>query len=166
MMTTMIFAQAQGAGQAAQQARDAAQQARDQAQSMRDQAQQMRDQIRREVLDQARNGGRTFTIVGPDSFHGLSRRQEGMLFAGFMFSTMAVVAIIYPIMRAIGRRLEGRAVPVDPLLGKASAERLERIEQAVEAMAIEVERISEGQRFTARLLSERADALHLPERSR
>jgi hypothetical protein len=36
------------------------------------------------------------------------------------------------------------------------AERLTRIEQAVEAVAIEVERISEGQRFAAKLLSARA----------
>lgn len=33
--------------------------------------------------------------------------------------------------------------------------RLERIEQAIEAMAVEVERISEGQRFVTRLLAER-----------
>jgi hypothetical protein len=34
-------------------------------------------------------------------------------------------------------------------------DRLTRIEQAVDAVAVEVERISEGQRFTTRLLSER-----------
>jgi hypothetical protein len=34
------------------------------------------------------------------------------------------------------------------------AGRLERIEQSLEAVAIEVERISEGQRFTTKLLSE------------
>lgn len=37
-----------------------------------------------------------------------------------------------------------------------SDERLARVEQAVEAIAIEVERISEGQRFVTKLLSERA----------
>ena len=36
--------------------------------------------------------------------------------------------------------------------------RLERIEQAVDAIAIEVERISEGQRFTSRLLADRVPA--------
>lgn len=36
-----------------------------------------------------------------------------------------------------------------------TAMRLERIEQAIEAMAVEVERISEGQRFVTRLLAER-----------
>ena len=34
--------------------------------------------------------------------------------------------------------------------------RLARIEQAVDAIAVEVERISEGQRFTTRLLSEQS----------
>jgi sensor domain CHASE-containing protein len=34
-------------------------------------------------------------------------------------------------------------------------QRLERIEQAIEAMSVEVERIGEGQRFTAQLLSSR-----------
>jgi hypothetical protein len=33
--------------------------------------------------------------------------------------------------------------------------RLDRIEQIGEAMAVEIERVSEGQRFTTRLLSER-----------
>lgn len=35
-------------------------------------------------------------------------------------------------------------------------DRLSRIEQAIDAMAVEVERISEGQRFTTKLLSERS----------
>jgi hypothetical protein len=42
--------------------------------------------------------------------------------------------------------------------------RLERIEQAVDSIAIEVERISEGQRFTTKLLTERAsDSARLTE---
>ncbi|HKR07625.1 MAG TPA: hypothetical protein VJS39_00430 [Gemmatimonadaceae bacterium] len=35
--------------------------------------------------------------------------------------------------------------------------RITRVEQIVEATAIEIERISEGQRFTTRLLSERKE---------
>jgi hypothetical protein len=35
----------------------------------------------------------------------------------------------------------------------------ERLEQAVEAIALEVERISEGQRFTTKLLAERRGAI-------
>ena len=39
-----------------------------------------------------------------------------------------------------------------------SDDRLARIEQAVDAIAVEVERISEAQRFTTRLLAERNGA--------
>ncbi len=42
-----------------------------------------------------------------------------------------------------------------PAVSSASDERIARIEQAVDAIAIEVERISEGQRFTTKLLSDR-----------
>lgn len=34
-------------------------------------------------------------------------------------------------------------------------ERLMRMEQAIDAMAVEVERVAEGQRFTSRLLAEK-----------
>lgn len=37
----------------------------------------------------------------------------------------------------------------------SDSQRIERIEQIVETMAVEIERISEGQRFTTRLLAER-----------
>jgi hypothetical protein len=37
--------------------------------------------------------------------------------------------------------------------------RFERLEQAVESIAIEMERVSEGQRFVTKLLSDRAPAL-------
>jgi hypothetical protein len=52
-------------------------------------------------------------------------------------------------------RLPGASAAPAPQIERID-ERLARIEQAVDAMAIEVERISEGQRFTTKLLSERA----------
>lgn len=42
----------------------------------------------------------------------------------------------------------------------SSDQRLERVEQAVESIAIEVERIGEGQRYVTNLLSERSP--HVP----
>jgi hypothetical protein len=41
----------------------------------------------------------------------------------------------------------------------ASDQRLARVEQAVESIAIEIERISEGQRYVTKLLNERAQPL-------
>ena len=65
------------------------------------------------------------------------------------FVMCAVMVIGWPLARAFGRRLErsGQTAAVSP----AVAEQLQRIEQAVEAMSIEVERISESQRFLAKL---------------
>jgi hypothetical protein len=43
--------------------------------------------------------------------------------------------------------------------GTSSDDRLARVEQAVEAIAIEIERVSEGQRYVTKLLNEKAQAL-------
>jgi hypothetical protein len=43
--------------------------------------------------------------------------------------------------------------------------RLERMEQSIDAIAVEIERISEGQRFTTKLLSESKDTQALPQRT-
>jgi len=66
----------------------------------------------------------------------------------FVLSPMAI-----SIARLIWKR--GSHSAVAPALPAESNARLERIEQAVDAIAIEVERVSEGQRFVTRLLSER-----------
>lgn len=47
---------------------------------------------------------------------------------------------------------------------ESSDQRLARVEQAVEAVAVEIERISEGQRYVTKLLSERGQPL--PDGSR
>lgn len=49
----------------------------------------------------------------------------------------------------------GRGDAPDKRLSEIES-RLERLQQAVDSIAIETERISEGQRFTARLLSDRS----------
>lgn len=65
------------------------------------------------------------------------------------FFMCAVMVIGWPLARAFGKRIErrGEVAAINP----GVAEQLQRIEQAVEAVSIEVERISESQRFMARL---------------
>ncbi|MBY0490016.1 MAG: hypothetical protein K2R93_09280 [Gemmatimonadaceae bacterium] len=70
-----------------------------------------------------------------------------------LFAIAAGVMIMSPLVRSLTRLLDRR---VASPMSNDSAQRLAAIEQAVEAVAVEVERISEGQRFTAKLLSERA----------
>jgi hypothetical protein len=68
------------------------------------------------------------------------------------FLMVGLIALGVPIIRAISRRWErGGSVPTLP---PDLTHRLERIEQAVEAVAIEVERMAEAQRFTAKLMVE------------
>lgn len=64
--------------------------------------------------------------------------------------------ILYPLVRALARRLEGTTSRKPAELPAGNDPRLERMELAIEAIAVEIERISEAQRFTTRLLSERS----------
>ncbi len=57
-----------------------------------------------------------------------------------------------PLIRAYTKRVESQ--PRQALPNGDVIARLERIEQAIEAMATEVERVAEGQRFTTKLMSE------------
>ena len=70
------------------------------------------------------------------------------------FLMCAVIVIGWPIARAFGKRLERRTDA--PVVNAGMAEQLQRIEQAVDAMSIEIERISESQRFMARLQNAQA----------
>jgi len=69
-----------------------------------------------------------------------------------LFIMMGLTAIGVPLARAFARRVEQGP----PKLPPEVLARLERMEQAIDSIAIEVERISEGQRFTTKLLAERA----------
>jgi len=69
---------------------------------------------------------------------------------------VACTIIGVPIARAYSRRVERG--PLEPSVPPEVSARLARMEQALDSIAIEVERISEGQRFTTKLLSERSRA--------
>jgi hypothetical protein len=60
-----------------------------------------------------------------------------------------------PVVIAFSRRIWRRAdKPVAPSLPADVSARLDRLEQAVESVAIEMERVGEGQRFVTQLLAE------------
>jgi hypothetical protein len=82
---------------------------------------------------------------------------EGLTQGAFVgISIVSIVLVFFPIAIACSRWIWRRArVPAQPM-SQDSDHRLGRIEEAVDAIAIEVERISEAQRFSARLLSEGA----------
>lgn len=68
------------------------------------------------------------------------------------FAMVAVIVVGRPYFKAMQAKIENEGK--QPRIPSEVMNRLERIEQAVDAIAVEVERISEGQRFTTKLLSE------------
>jgi hypothetical protein len=74
--------------------------------------------------------------------------------AGLMFAFIFAVAM--PIAIAYARRIwKGKPAPAVAQENPATAQRLERMEQAIDSIAIEVERISEAQRFVTKVLAEK-----------
>jgi hypothetical protein len=72
------------------------------------------------------------------------------------------MCLVLPISIAIAKRIwRGRSLPAAPRVDDI-APRLDRLEQAVDAIAIEVERVSEGQRFVTKVLTERPIASRSP----
>jgi hypothetical protein len=72
------------------------------------------------------------------------------------FLTVAAIIIGLPLARAFARRMDRRGATAP--MSNEIASQLTHLNQAVDAIALEVERISEGQRFTTRLLSEQREA--------
>ena len=166
-------AQARGAAEAAraqaQASREQAQAQREQAQAQREQAQAARDAARAgqegtPVVITITKDGKTVTIdnASPEAAAtalGIplpDRNQEldpgPYIVGGLSIMSVAIVLIVGLTYRF---RLKMRGAAPSALPNDV-AQRLARMEAGIESVAVEVERISEGQRFTTRLLSDRA----------
>lgn len=78
------------------------------------------------------------------------------------FAAIVAIVIGRPMVKAIAQKAENESKR--PGLPPEVSARLERMEQSIDAIAVEIERISEGQRFTTKLLAEVRDtpALAMP----
>lgn len=74
----------------------------------------------------------------------------------WILSGLFIVVVLLPLSIAYARRIWKRGGQAIAAFPKEIADRMIRVEQAVEATAIEVERIGEGQRFMTRVLTENA----------
>jgi len=76
--------------------------------------------------------------------------------SGIIGVTLMIVAFpVFGFLKALVNRSATRQLAAP---SRDTTDRLQRIEAAVEAMSVEVERISEGQRFVTRVLAERSSA--------
>ncbi len=179
MASTTLFqnpreAAAAEAAQARGEADAAAQQARDAAESARDVARARLEAAKAEKEARQIEGGGTGTVTitkdgntivltdaTPEAVAtalGLPDprdRQESdgpFVVGGMAIVSTALVLIVGLVLRYRGRTRGAGAVAASPA---DLTQRLSRMEAGIDAMAVEVERISEGQRFTTRLLSDR-----------
>lgn len=79
------------------------------------------------------------------------------MFAQVMFVIMTSLAALVGITVG-GRYLWKRTSRLPAPAPRIESDRLQRIEEAIDTMAVEIERMSEAQRFTAKLLLERGSA--------
>jgi hypothetical protein len=99
------------------------------------------------------------TAVSPADFMPPKYVVDGAVTAvGLLCSTFILVPILGYLLRRRERKVQSAPAAADPQV----VQRLDRIEQAIEAIALEVERSAEAQRYSARLLTERMPAVAMP----
>jgi hypothetical protein len=96
------------------------------------------------------SAGTIASTAGPAVFLGLEQKNIMTL------SVLSIVLIWFPLAFAVARGVWKKSnrpgLPANAFT--ETAQRLERLEASVDAIAIEIERVSEGQRFVTKLLSE------------
>lgn len=80
---------------------------------------------------------------------------ESVLAGGALFS----FALLFPFAIAFARRVWRRSARTTVMLPPEVATRMQSMEEAIESVAVEVERIGEGQRFMTQALSENTRGL-------
>lgn len=88
----------------------------------------------------------------------IPQRVENLGYA--LFLMIAVIAVGKPLARAFGSIIERRALR--PSMPPEFGARLERIEQGIESVSIEVERISEAQRYLLKVQGSAPERVELP----
>jgi hypothetical protein len=102
---------------------------------------------------QAAGPGQAITIQRPfDPNDDIPPRTKDVAISFFVMAAICIIG--FPIMRAIAKRIE-RGAPQPAKVPAELQAQLQQLSQSVDAIAIEVERISEGQRFTTKMLAER-----------
>lgn len=87
---------------------------------------------------------------------------EVINFAGVAVIIVGMVAALSAITVGLVRAVQRKQPPREFPNALAFQERFDQLQQSVDAIAVEVERIAEAQRFSAKLLAERSETPALP----
>jgi hypothetical protein len=116
--------------------------------------QEIRDQIREQIRTSIQNGG-TPVINVPDRIDVRNAVPQGAVdISVAFFISIAAIIILTPLARALARRMDAENQR-KMAGGSEIAPQIEQLQQSVDAMAIELERITEAQRFQSQLLAGR-----------
>jgi hypothetical protein len=110
--------------------------------------------VDRQMADADANIARTAAIPGA-TYEPEPPPRQGPPEEAFVLGGLLIVVVLLPLTIAYARRIWRRGATIIAPLPAVVGEQLNRLEQAVESIAIEVERLGEGQRFMARVLTER-----------
>lgn len=85
----------------------------------------------------------------------------------FVLGGIFMFVVMMPLSIAWARRIWRRGSAAVSAIPRELMERITRLDQAVDSIAVEVERIGEGQRFVTRVLAERTpEAIAIPQREK
>lgn len=114
--------------------------------------------IARDIRDAQKSGPDAFTTSTGLPFDPQAIVREAVPIVGMTLAMVVVIFVGWPIARAYARRLDRRTE-----LGTVRAADLQpqirQLQESLDTMAVELERISESQRFQAKLMVERPQAL-------
>lgn len=82
------------------------------------------------------------------------------IIAAMVIGMPSLVVIVWMLLRHREKMVRQNVVPNAALTGIEA--RLARLEDAIDGIALEMERLGEGQRFTAKLLAERGNRSEAP----
>lgn len=129
-------------------------------------AQRVRDEVR-EVLRGVREGviadqnaalqGEAITLQPPPYRQESPIPPEVIPIVQTVFGSLIAIVLGYPIIRFVTRMIEKRS-DRSMVRGAEVARQMQQLQQSLDAMAVEIERIGEAQRFQAKLLAERERA--------
>jgi hypothetical protein len=92
----------------------------------------------------------------PESrFQFLPRRDDGLMVGLLIGQGVTFLLLLFLLWRGLRQRVSASFARLAP----EDTHRLEQLQRSVDVMAVEVERISEGQRFVSKLLNDQSSAL-------
>jgi hypothetical protein len=98
-------------------------------------------------------------VVTPPSPPPFQRRgPDPDMVVGMSF--VLAMCLVLPISIAMAKRIWRGKRDTGPIIEDRVSQRMDRLEQAVDTIAVEIERISEGQRFVTKVLAERPAAVN------